>query len=1023
MPRIRVIVHSFANGGATATFNSPSYQNSKIAKYQNIKVSKHLAHPTPADIKKREDKKEADVKRREQLFKDHMSYWQNGSSAIGAHGYVLNKKLDDNRDLKVNRNKLLIPIANLDGEFCAIQSIDYSGRKFIFGKKKGGFVSIGDYESAKRLYFCEGYATADAVHKLVTKAQKRKVPFAVIAGLDNHNMEYVLGLFKEKFKNKIFTVCADNDCLKVSEKNLNAGLLSGLNCVLNHRCEIKAIPNDLIENCHGSDWWDVYHSDQDLALEYFANTEKHTRFESAIARLSCFRLKDKSISLKKATAYALHVAASLYPARLDEDVILKSVTQAVEYTSLSQKDISRWWVKIKRRIFAQSLRAKSIQRKQEEGVSIVHIASLEDAHDKVQELKKNHTKAVFITNAPMGTGKTKHFIQPEFMLSDIKGDIPIVITPTRSLTKGVSERFGSSHYIEDGQSLRKSGNHFIPDALAITVNSIISNKFNEVFEFSKSVFIDEYTQVLRSITLGTVEDHLRKKTELRLASLINNSNYAFIADADFNQIALDQVKEVVEASREIFIFIVKEDKVTHTQNDSTKVFLDHGGNPNKQVIADQNEKASNEANNLNDIKNPVEYRFLREKDNNFTHKFLVNEIEKAAVKEQKIYIASDSKAQIDLIASILDKHKIDSLMIHSDNVNFPKQKKFLDNPNAYLENEKPQVVLVSPSIQSGVSIEVDYFERCFGLYKGTVTPSVFQQMLHRVRPQRVFELSLPSRLGSTIKESENATAILMGAYQQHIQQFGGVGQVTYDPKTNVHSIGQIKIAQEGSKLSIEGDDDYARFETLCAQTKALDNQQLHNSANYLLIQAIARDVKITPIDINIKDSEKELLKVSYKYNKVMTEKSHVEKILNAEVINENEYNKCTVLGGAKTSEEHYKILRYDIANDLNKPSEKLTLQDISFHLDQGQLYVANYQALKQGTEKAKEHDTNDKNAGVAKTSAKWRESKVKLLRLIFDTLEIDVESGAGQYTQEEANKTRAAIKQDDTLQRYITFKL
>ena len=33
-------------------------------------------------------------------------------------------------------------------------------------------------------------------------------------------------VFKEKFKNKIFTVCADNDDLKVSEKNLNAGLLS-----------------------------------------------------------------------------------------------------------------------------------------------------------------------------------------------------------------------------------------------------------------------------------------------------------------------------------------------------------------------------------------------------------------------------------------------------------------------------------------------------------------------------------------------------------------------------------------------------------------------------------------------------------------------------------------------------------------------------------------------------------------------------------------------------------------------------
>tara|TARA_R110002167_G_scaffold158015_1_gene353152 strand:- start:35 stop:658 length:624 start_codon:yes stop_codon:yes gene_type:complete len=133
MPRVRVIVHSFANGGATATFDSRFHQNNHNSHFHNLEYSKIVRRPTSTELKKSEDRKQAEVKRREQLFKDHMSYWQNGSPAIGAHGYVVNKKLDDNRDLKVNRNKLLIPITNLDGEFCAIQSIDYSGRKFIFG--------------------------------------------------------------------------------------------------------------------------------------------------------------------------------------------------------------------------------------------------------------------------------------------------------------------------------------------------------------------------------------------------------------------------------------------------------------------------------------------------------------------------------------------------------------------------------------------------------------------------------------------------------------------------------------------------------------------------------------------------------------------------------------------------------------------------------------------------------------------------------------------------------------------------
>ncbi len=49
----------------------------------------------------------------------------------------------------------------------------------------------------------------------------------------------------------------------------------------------------------------------------------------------------------------------------------------------------------------------------------------------------------------MGIGKTKDFIQPESMASDAKGFIPVVITPTKALTKGVRKKFSSSHYIDD----------------------------------------------------------------------------------------------------------------------------------------------------------------------------------------------------------------------------------------------------------------------------------------------------------------------------------------------------------------------------------------------------------------------------------------------------------------------------------------------------------------------------------------------------------------------------------------------
>ncbi len=75
-------------------------------------------------------------------------------------------------------------------------------------------------------------------------------------------------------------------------------------------------------------------------------------------------------------------------------------------------------------------------------------------------------------------------------------------------------------------------------SLAITINSIINQKYKNTLWFSKSLFIDEYTQVLRSITSGWLRTHSRHKTEQKLAELINQANFTYLADADFNQVAL-----------------------------------------------------------------------------------------------------------------------------------------------------------------------------------------------------------------------------------------------------------------------------------------------------------------------------------------------------------------------------------------------------------------------------------------------------------------------------------------------------
>ena len=682
---VKITIHSFANSGSTVIFDSRKY-------IEKIKPSFTIKPPMASAIATKKAKEEADIKRRTRLFNEHKQAWQVGNPNVANHPYIVAKNITETRLLRTHQQQLLLPIQNIDNELCAIQTIAPTGQKRFYGKKKGGFIVLGYINQATRLYLCEGYATANAVFHLVKQSQKRHVPFAVISALDNHNLEYVTSLLTARFKNKKITICPDNDVKKVSNHAGNAGLLSGLNCALKHGCEIKILPEHLLK-ITDSDWCDLYSTDKNIALNTFIKKDDFKRFDLAVKRLRCFHHNNNSISLKKFCIATLKIALQVYPDKLHESAILETILTATSNTGIPEKMIRHWWSNMKKRRLAQSIRCRSIVQQQPEYIQKNNVNSLEDLHTQMQSLKQKYPKAIFITNAPMGAGKTKHFIQPEFICAESRGEIPIIITPTKALTKGVSERFGCSHYIDDAITLKKnSETQEIPSALAITINSIIAPQFQEMFTFSTSIFIDEYTQVLRSITTGTVNNHQRQTTEKRLATLIKNSHYTYIADADFNQIALNQIQSIVGKGVPIFIFTLDNEKklATSSSDDDQSTLTAHSSNP-------------------------IEYRFYREKDNNLPHKYLIKKIEEAAKKGQKLYVASDSKRQLDLLSTALTKSAIDLLVIDSDTVNFAKQKAFLDAPDQFLIEQKPQVVLVSPAIQSGVSIEIDYFDRCFGI--------------------------------------------------------------------------------------------------------------------------------------------------------------------------------------------------------------------------------------------------------------------------------------------------------------------
>ena len=161
------------------------------------------------------------------------------------------------------------------------------------------------------------------------------------------------------------------------------------------------------------------------------------------------------------------------------------------------------------------------------------------------------------------------------------------------------------------------------------------------------------------------------------------------------------------------------------------------------------------------VEDPVQYTLYCHQDPRFAAKFLLHDTEQAIRGGVRCYVASDSKTKLETLASSLQSSDKKVLLITSDNAAFAEQRAFLDHPDRYLSAHQPDAVLVSPCVQSGVSIEQDYFERCVGVYTNTVLPVVFQQMLHRVRAQCTFDVALPALTFGANQATENATALLL----------------------------------------------------------------------------------------------------------------------------------------------------------------------------------------------------------------------------------------------------------------------
>lgn len=301
---------------------------------------------------------------------------------------------------------------------------------------------------------------------------------------------------------------------------------------------------------------------------------------------------------------------------------------------------------------------------------------------------------VLALKAPKGTGKSTRIKQ---YIKQAKKDkwLVISVTPRINLGIGQAHEWGIKWIHEDGVEEFVRGNR---NDMSCCWDSL--HKFNNMDYRNKQILliIDEAESGLEHLTLSSTLRGKAKRAKVfsELRRLVNhikdNGGLVVTADADLGNIPLTYLQNITGG---IPVTIVENTYVA----------------PKKEV--------------------PVYY----------THHGEINALIKDAIDFGLPFIVScDTKELVndlyDLIKNLLanDKEKLNRVWCFTaDTANDEDNQRRLKDINKGIDDEKPFILITSPTLTVGTSIDRDHFFEGFGIFSGNVTADVARQMAARNR--------------------------------------------------------------------------------------------------------------------------------------------------------------------------------------------------------------------------------------------------------------------------------------------------
>jgi len=131
--------------------------------------------------------------------------WEAASPADESHQYLRRKGIQAHMARTDSNGLLLVPVYGANGEFQSLQRIAPDGQKRFYsgGRMRHGHAWLGEPKNGATLLLCEGFATADSLH--------RATGYAVCVCFSAGNLRSVAEHVRKRYTQARLLICGDDD--------------------------------------------------------------------------------------------------------------------------------------------------------------------------------------------------------------------------------------------------------------------------------------------------------------------------------------------------------------------------------------------------------------------------------------------------------------------------------------------------------------------------------------------------------------------------------------------------------------------------------------------------------------------------------------------------------------------------------------------------------------------------------------------------------------------------------------------